>query len=109
MSDSLHHTELQYERGAVTPNSLRSEHFAHASLMGGRTPARKAVTIVVALALLFFGVMLFFAALRLLFDPYILGGPSMVVVAVPLIVIACIALIYLGTRMLIRGARHSRH
>jgi hypothetical protein len=67
------------------------------------------MSVIGGLALIVAGIACFFAMLRILFNPYLLGGPGMVMVAVPLIIVATLAFIVLGTRLILRASRHSHH
>lgn len=110
MSDTTNETNLPYGNTVVPGTSIRDQDFEHAALLGVKRSAAPGVgSLLLGLALLLIGVICFFAALRVLFDPHIVGGPGLVVVLIPLAIIATIASLFFGSRILIKRAQHLRH
>jgi hypothetical protein len=110
MNDTTKGVNLRYDDPVVPGTSIRNQDFEDATLMAGRRKASSGVgSLLLGICLIVLGVMAFFAVLRILFQPYILGDPSLVLVVVPLTIIAAIALLFFGARTLIRRAHHAHH
>jgi hypothetical protein len=110
MNDTTKGADLQYRDAVVPGTSMRSHDFAEAALLGGKRNTSAGVgSLLLGLLLILLGVGCLFAVLRILFQPYILGGPELVLVVVPLVIIAAVALLFFGIRTLIRRTRHTHH
>ena len=109
MSDTREDADLRFGDASVAVTSIRSQDFADAALMGGKKKSAGVGSLLLGLSLVLLGVLCFFAVLRILFQPYVLGGPSLVLVVVPLTIIAAIALLFYGARTLINRTRHFHH
>ncbi len=110
MNDITKETNLQYGQTIATQGLIRGEDFAAATVIGAKPKARSGIpSLLLGLSMIVIGIVCFFIMLRVLFDPYILGGPNMALAVVPLLIIATLGFIVFGSRMLIMRKRHSRH
>lgn len=102
--------DLQYANTVIPGTSMRTKDFADAELLGAKRKAQPGVgSLLLGLSLVLIGVLCFFAMLRILFQPDILGDAGMVLFVVPLAIIAAIAFLFFGVRTLILRTRHPRH
>jgi hypothetical protein len=110
MDDTTKDTDMQYGSAVAPRVSIRENDFEQATVVGTKRRGSARITsLLLGLSLVFIGVCCLFAVLRLLYDPYAFGGPSGVVVAVPLAIIASLAFLSFGIRSLIKRSHHSRH
>jgi hypothetical protein len=110
MGDTTKDPDFQYGSAVAPGVSIREDDFEQATVVGTkRRSSARIGRLLLGLGLVFIGVCCFFAVLRLLYDPYGFGGPSGVVVAVPLAIIAALAFLSFGMRSLIKWSHHSSH
>ena len=110
MNDTTKGADLHFGDAGVPGTSIRNQDFADAALIGGKRKTSAGMgSLLLGAGLVLVGVLCLFAVLRILFEPYILGGPELVLVVIPLTLIAAIALLYFGAKILIHRKRHSHH
>ena len=83
----------------IDPSSHFEEHHRRAG-------AHKYRDTTVGVSCLVIGVVVLFVLLRILYQPYLLGGPGGLLVAFPVGIIIATGLFVYGTRTLLRKVRH---
>ena len=110
MNDTTKDADLRYGNTGAPGTSIRNQDLADAALIDEKRKSSSGVgSLLLGISLAVLGVLCLFAVLRILFQPYILGGPGLVLVVVPLTIIAAIALLFFGARTLINRTHHAHH